>query len=205
MDPFSRLHAVSARGDWTGNRGRLHKGHRQIVSERGTTKAWITCVLEFRGRRRQLMRPGWYTELFFMDEATALAAGHRPCAECRRADYNRYRAAFAAGAGLEGPLRAGEIDRRLHAERTGPRPQARAQTLPDGAMFAMGERAYLKLGDAARLWSFDGYAEPEPLPDEPVSVLTPRSTLAALQAGYLCQIRGAGRKAQPRTPGGSTL
>jgi hypothetical protein len=190
VDPFGRLHAVSARGGWMGNRGCLHNQSREIVSQRWTTKAWITCLLEFRGRRRRLMRPGWYTELFFLDEATALAAGHRPCAECRRADYIRFRDAFAAGAGLAGPLRAGELDRILHADRTGPRPQAPAQTLPDGAMFAIDQRAYLKQGPGGRPWSFDGYGPPEALPAGPVTVLTPASSVAALRAGYVCQTRG---------------
>jgi hypothetical protein len=189
VDPFGRLHAMPARGDWMGNRGCLHNDRQQIVSERWTTKAWITCVLEFRGRQRQLMRPGRYTELFFLDEATALAAGHRPCAECRRADYNRFREAFAAGNGLAAPPRAGELDRILHAERTSPRPQAPAQTLPDGAMFAVDQRAWLKLGDSARLWGFDGYGPPESLPEARVTVLTPQSTVAALRAGYVCQTR----------------
>lgn len=189
VDPFGRLHAVRARGGWMGNRGRLHNSRQKIVSERWTTTAWITCVLEFRGRQRQLMRPGWYTELFFLDEATALAAGHRPCAECRRADYNRFREAFAAGNGLASPPRAGELDRILHAERTGPPPQASAHDLPDGAMFAVDQRACLKLGDKGRPWTFDGYGPAEPLPAAPVALLTPRSSVAALRAGYLCQTR----------------
>ncbi|CAN7467183.1 hypothetical protein LJR225_003173 [Phenylobacterium sp. LjRoot225] len=136
------------------------------------------------------MRPGWYTELFFLDEATAFAAGHRPCAQCRRADYNRFQQAFSDGNGLSGRLLSGELDRRLQADRTGPRRTCDAHHLPDGTMFAVGDRPCLKAGDGGRGWSFQGYGVLEALPRAPVVVLTPASIVAALGAGYACQVRG---------------
>lgn len=189
VDPFGKLHAVSAYGDWMGNRGCLHNERREIVSERWTTTAWITCVATTAGPRRQLMRPGWYTELFFLDEATALAAGHRPCAQCRRADYKRFRQAFADGNHLSDRLRSADLDRQVHADRTGPRRTADARDLPNGAMFAQGGRPYLKVREGARTWSFQGYGPLQVLPNAPVAVLTPASIVAALGAGYACQIR----------------
>ena len=188
VDPFGRLHAVAARGAWMGNRGCLHNDRREIVSQRWTTKLWLICQTEFKGYRRELMRPRRYTELFFPDEATALAAGHRPCAECRRADYRRFRDAFASANGLAAPLKAVDLDRHLHRARTAPKPRRDARGLPDGAMFAAGDQAWLKTGAAARPWSFTGYGPPQALPSAPVAVLTPLPTVNALAAGYACQV-----------------
>jgi hypothetical protein len=167
-----------------GNRGCLHNDRREVVSDRWTTKTWLICQTAFNGYRRELMRPGHYTELFFLDEATALAAGHRPCAECRRADYKRFREAYAEGNGLPTPLKATDLDRHLHQARTAARPLREAQTLPDGAMFATNGRAWLKSRDVARPWSFEGYGPVEHLPAERVTVLTPEPTLKAIAAGY---------------------
>jgi len=111
VTPFGEIVATPARGLSMGNRGILHDDRRRLGRRRWTHKAWICCVTEFRGRRRQVMAPGRYTELFFLDEAVALAAGHRPCFECRRAAAN----AFAACWG--GEPRAPDMDRVLHAER----------------------------------------------------------------------------------------
>jgi hypothetical protein len=140
VTPLGELVAHPARGTLMGNRGVLHDAEGRIV-RRWTTRAWIACVLQFKGRRRQVMAPNRYTELFFLDEATALAAGHRPCAECRRADFLRFRAAWLAGnpgRGLGPRPRVAEIDRVLHAERVGPggRPTwtAPLADLPDGVM-----------------------------------------------------------------------
>ncbi len=114
VTPFSRIEASSARGDLMGNRGILHRDGK-LVSERWKARLWITCELEYKGVRRPLMSPGTYTELFFLDEVTAVAAGHRPCALCRREDYNRFRDAWQEAFGEKPP--AFEIDRQLHAER----------------------------------------------------------------------------------------
>lgn len=99
VTPFGEIVASEARGTLMGNRGCLHDEHRNLGRRRWTTKSWVTCLLSFGGRRRELMRPGYYTELFFLDEATALAAGHRPCAECRREAFRRFVDGWATGTG----------------------------------------------------------------------------------------------------------
>src|SRR5262245_29849854 len=114
VTPFGDLIATEARGLLMGNRGRLHDASRRIVRY-AQGRRWIACVTGFRGRRRQVMRPESYTELFFLDEAVALGAGHRPCAECRHGDYQRFRSAWSH-AGL-GETSADAMDRRLHADR----------------------------------------------------------------------------------------
>ena len=102
VTPFGEIVTSEARGTLMGNRGCLHDQHRALSGRRWTTRAWVTCLLSFKGRRRQLMRPGHYTELFFLDEATALSAGHRPCAECRREAFRRFVDGWATGAGRAG-------------------------------------------------------------------------------------------------------
>lgn len=187
VDPFGAIVATDARGTLMGNRGGcIHDGDRRLV-RRWATKAWITCLLEFKGQRRELMKPGLYTELFFLDEATALAAGHRPCAECRRDDYRRFKAGFTAA--LEGRgvaiKTAPDMDAILHAERTSEDPQtAPARDLPDGVMVRLDDKAWLKRGGDLLEWSFQGYDGRRPSPDAAVEVLTPPSTLAVIRAGY---------------------
>src|SRR5262245_55192180 len=139
VTPLGDVVAVPDRGTFMGNRGVLHdEGGR--VRRAWQVRRWLVCVLEFRGRQRRVVTPGRYTELFFLDEATALAAGHRPCAECRRGRFNAFRAAWAAAfpdtSGSPLPT-ADEIDRRLHAERVGEDGSkrcftARLNELPDG-------------------------------------------------------------------------
>lgn len=187
------LHAVAARGTMMGNRGgRLHDPEtRTLARARWRSRAWICCVLAFRGRRRKVMGPG-YTELFFLDEVTALAAGHRPCFECRRADALRYRAVWQRAQGLGSPPSAPEMDRQLHGERIGERPRlARGdlEALPDGAMVRLGETILARREGRWLIWSFDGYrpAEPDALacpPDRPAELLTPPASVAVLAAGY---------------------
>ncbi|MFL5538808.1 MAG: hypothetical protein ACJ8J0_07425, partial [Longimicrobiaceae bacterium] len=142
-----------------------------------------------KGRHREVMQPGCYTELFFLDEATALAAGHRPCAECRRPAFLAFLAAWAASnpdGRPEGPLRATAVDEVLHRERTAPLWQAPLGTLPDGAFVALpgDPRPFLVLGGALLAWTPGGYADRLARPSATVEVLTPRSTVAALRAGY---------------------
>ncbi|HYG91321.1 MAG TPA: hypothetical protein VD978_34265 [Azospirillum sp.] len=187
VTPFGTLIAVPERGAFMGNRGRLHDASGSLTRRRWTTKAWICCLLAFKGRRRPLMQLGRYTELFFLDEATALAAGHRPCAECRRADFERFRAHWASGNGLAALPRAGEMDARLHAERLQAPYIAEVVALPDGAMVELPERpgtAWLLAGGRLHAWTPGGYAESVPIPEGSARVLTPRSTVAALAAGY---------------------
>lgn len=192
VDPFGVIFATARRGAWMGNRGRLHDAHRQVV-RRWAGKTWITCALSFRDyRRKALMAADSYTELFFLDEATAYAAGHRPCAECRRADYNRFKAALAAARPADGIRTAGQMDAILHAERTAAvRARAPAASLPDGAMVAIEGRALIKLGATLRPWTPGGYGAARPGPEGEVEVLTPASILAVLRAGLAVQIDGS--------------
>jgi hypothetical protein len=179
-----------------GNRGRLHGANRRLVRRHvGGYRAWVTCVLAFKDRRRTLMTPGRYTELFFLDEATALAAGHRPCGECRRADYRRFKAAWLAGnsklgLGPGAPIEA--IDRALHHDRLAPDGTQRTFVadlggLPDGVLVVWPDdpTPHLIWHSALWPWSLTGYALSALRPDHgQVTVLTPRSTIAALRAGY---------------------
>lgn len=195
VDPSGRILAIAARGTMMGNRGRLHGLDRALARRRWTTRAWTCCRLSFNGRRRRVMSPGRYTELFFLDEATALAAGHRPCHECRRADYRAFMAAWAQGNGIvREPLRVAEVDRRLHAERLHADGSKRTyhaplDELPDGAMAILpneGATPWLIWRGGIHQWTPDGYRPGRIYRgDEETRVLTPRSTVAALRAGYV--------------------
>ena len=197
VDPWGRLIAVPSRGAYFGNRGCLHDDH-GVIRKSHQLQRWIICELEFKGRRRELMVPGRYNELFFWDEATALAAGHRPCAECRRDSFNRFRDAWANGSGSGSGRRilALELDGLLHRERlddAGGKRTYRADLsgLPDGTFVLSGESADACLiwRGTLRPWRHDGYLGPAPLGSGSVEVLTPRSTVAALRGGYLPQVR----------------
>ena len=184
VDPFGEFHTVAERGAMMGNRGgRLHRDDRTLTRRRWTSKRWICCVLAFKGRRREVWSRG-YSELFFLDEPTALAAGHRPCFECRRAAAKAFLAAFPGR-----PSGADPMDEALHRERVESRRkrlwQARLGDLPEGAMIARQGRAYAVRAGTLWPWSFAGYGAPLPLePDHLADVLTPPSTVAVLAAGY---------------------
>lgn len=191
VDPFGHLHAVSERGSFMGNRGGcFHRDDQTLKPTHWASRQWIICLLEFKGRRRKLMEPGLYTEVFFLDELTALAAGHRPCYECRRERATAFRdALMARGVFSERPgvkslndAIAGEVQARLKG-RSEPE-LVSAHDLPDGAMFALGETAYAIWAGWAHPWSFAGYGRGIDLPEEPVKRLTPRMTLEALSGGY---------------------
>ena len=185
VTPRGELIAVDARGTFMGNRGCLHDAAGRI-RRAWQLKRWIICEPEFKGRHRPVMQPGRYTELFFLDEATALAAGHRPCAECRRPAFLAFLAAWAAGRpGGETP-RTPALDEVLHRERTAPPWQAPLDTLPDGAFVALpgDPRPFLVLGGALLAWTPGGYTDHVARPPAAVEVLTPRSTVEALRAGY---------------------
>ena len=161
---------------------------RTLLKRRWSTPAWLTCVLKFRGRRREVMATRSWTELFFLDEATALAAGHRPCFFCRREDANRFRAAWEQGNGVTS-VHATDIDRALHAERLDhckkrlhPRPMP-LTALPDGTMVQQGADSYLIANGKTSLWSPAGYRAAEITGDDAL-LLTPPSTVRALAAGY---------------------
>jgi hypothetical protein len=191
VTPFGEIAAVGGRGLVMGNRGILHDDNRRIVRY-SQVRRWLACRTEFRQIRRVVMRPHSYTELFFLDEATAFAAGHRPCAECRRADYRRFCELWATCFGA--PVSADIIDRQLHRERLA-RPRTkrtyRAQLagLPDGAYIAFDSRAWLVWGGALFAWSPVGYSERRERADTPeVEILTPRSTVAVMAAGYVVAV-----------------
>ena len=177
--------AIQLRGAWTGNRGCLHRGE-EIVRFHATD-LWIVCALEFKGWHSELFRPGRFTWLFFHDEAVAFAAGHRPCALCRRESYNAYRDAL-------GGLSAAEINRQLHGERivrgTHRRRLHRVpwRELPDGA-FVLDETPKLVLGDQLVEWTTAGYGKRVARPTGgDAEAITPPSTLEVLRAGYPVQI-----------------
>lgn len=185
VTPRNELIAVPARGMFTGNRGCLHDDAGQIRrAHRG--QRWIVCELRFKDRKARLMEPGLYTHLFFLDEATALAAGHRPCAECRRPAFRAFLDAWTAGNRADRGSRIGEVDGILHRQRLNPRERASLDGLPDGAFVGLDDdpRPFLVLGDALLAWTPDGYADRRPRSATTVEVLTPASTVKALRAGY---------------------
>jgi hypothetical protein len=189
VTPTGDIIADPGRGIFTGNRGIIHDpATKTLLKKRWSNPAWITCVCEFRGWRRQVMARRSWTELFFLDEATALAAGHRPCFFCRRDDANRFRAAWEIGNGTA-DLRAKEMDAVLHRERLirgskrlHPLPVPWPE-LPDGAMVQSGSASYLVLQGKTLRWSMAGYHEARSVPDD-AKLLTPPSTLRAISAGY---------------------
>ena len=189
VTPTGDIIATPHRGLFTGNRGIIHDpATKTLLKKRWSSPAWITCVCEFRGWRRKVMAKRSWTELFFLDEATAFAAGHRPCFFCRRDDANRFRAAWAEGNAVASPL-AREMDAVLHRQRLDrgrkrlhPLPVPLSE-LPDGAMVQAGTESYLIAGGTTLRWSFEGYARAN-CDAAPAMLLTPPSTLRALAAGY---------------------
>jgi len=168
-----------------GNRGVLHDDDRHVVRS-FQVKRWIACVLHFQGRVRQVMTPHRYTELFFLDEAAGFSAGHRPCAECRRDDYNRFRELWEKAVG--GPSDADSIDHRLHAERLdGEKKRTYCDelaNLPDGTYVVLDGKVHLVWGTAIFEWSASGYTRRRPRGRRPVEVLTPPSVVKVFKAGY---------------------
>jgi hypothetical protein len=189
VSPFGDLFAVPARGLFMGNRGgHFHTDARTLTARRWASRQWICCVLDFKGRRREVWGRS-YTELFFLDEPTALAAGHRPCFECRRKDAEAFAAHWQAARRLGTRPYADEMDDVLHAERL----QGRAKRLhrrniddlPDGAFVALEEGAFAAHADALLRWTPKGYDARKPRPRGiVVDVLTPPAILAVLSAGY---------------------
>lgn len=204
VTPFSTLIVTPARGTLTGNRGCLHDEHGQIRrSYQG--QRWIICLLEFKGRRRAIMQPGHYTELFFLDEATALAAGHRPCAECQRDRFNLFREFWAKGnPELTNAARpaATAIDAVLHHERTAIDVEPRGfyqpiGDLPNGAFVTADEQtAYLVLDQRLWQWQPDRYQRAAAnMINAPMRVLTPAPIVRALSAAYPVNIHPSARQA----------
>lgn len=196
VDPWGHIIKTSARGAWMGNRGVLHDEH-QTIRRNFKLKAWITCVLQFKDRHRKVMSPNRWTELFFLDEATALAAGHRPCFECRREDAKRFKTFWLKGNpeyNFDEKTPIGEIDKILHRERIDQHGEKVYYSmvfgqLPDGTFIEKNSNPYLVAGGRVFLWTPFGYEKEEVLhPEEKVSILTPKSVVNTLKAGYLPQI-----------------
>ena len=199
VDPFGAIHAVPERGLFTGNRGIIHDPDtRTLLKRHWSLQAWLICRCEFQGRRREPMgrngpngHAGW-TELFFLDEVTALAAGHRPCFHCRRARAKDFVARFGKAFDIAEP-RAPMLDKRLHGERLasgGHPPEIAAADLPylpEGAMIRDNGNAYAIRSGKALRWSFPGYGQRRDfgaLQGHPLRLLTPAATLAILREGY---------------------
>ena len=187
VTPFGDLIAVPERGAFMGNRGCLTGQSHDIGARRWASRAWICCSPAYKPKNPlPLDGPGLNTQLFFLDEATALAAGHRPCALCRRTDFKRFCHHWAQGNGLAAPPRAAALDAHLHAERLAGHTAAPA-ALPDGAMIELPEQpgtAWLVHGTGLHAWTLGGYTDHRPRGDDPVRLLTPPSTVAALADGY---------------------
>jgi hypothetical protein len=198
VTPFGELIATPARGTLMGNRGCLHNAE-QRIRRAFVGKRWIICVLQFKGRRRPIMVPGRYTELFFLDEATALAAGHRPCVECQRARYLVFREHWIAARAAAAPAPSvDDIDTVLHAERLdatrGKRTYVeRLSRLPGGVMVVGGDgQPYLVHAGALRPWSPEGYGAPRRLAaGAEVRVLTPCSLVDTIAHGYAVELHGS--------------
>ncbi len=192
VDPFGNLIKTKARGAWMGNRGLLHNADQQIIRP-FKLNAWITCLLEFKNRRRAVMTPDRYTELFFLDEATSFAAGHRPCAECRRVDFNRFKSFWLLGNpeykfDVKTPIQ--KIDQVLHQERIGPDKskiifRENSDRIPNGSFVSIDNEAYLVFNREIFRWTPFGYEKSIALPDKTrLDVLTPKSIVNMFRAGY---------------------
>jgi hypothetical protein len=197
VTPTGDIEAIALRGAWTGNRGILHRGT-EIVRFH-SSDLWITCALEFRGRWQPQWQPHHYTHLYFHDEAVSFAAGHRPCAECRRDDYTAYRTAWSTALAVPLPS-AKQLNEQLHGERIVRGTHRRRRhdlpwrDLPDGTFVLLDQTPAIVLGDRVVEWSSLGYSARHERPsDGAARVLTPPSTVAALRAGYPVQIDASAR------------
>jgi hypothetical protein len=190
VTPHGEIVAAPAQGLFMGNRGgRIHDpSTRTLLNRKWASKRWICCVTAFKNRQRQIMGRS-YTELFFLDEVTALAAGHRPCFECRRAAARAFASAWQRAFGLAAPPMADDMDRVLHRERVvsgeATRPMVETAGLPDGAMVVALENIYAVHDGSLLRWSLDGYADRDKRALVPeAKLLTPPAIVAVLNAGY---------------------
>lgn len=194
VDPWGNIITTTARGTLLGNRGILHNGKKQIVKTY-QHQSWVTCRLEFKNRKRELMAPSNFTELFFLDEATAFAAGHRPCCECRRERYLEFKD-YWVKANLKkqaDEVKISVINKLMHKDRINKGVKIIHKTnikdLPDGTIFSYKNAAYLIFKTKIYLWSFEGYsfAQSVNMPDE-VDVLTPKSIVNIFRLGFKPEI-----------------
>jgi hypothetical protein len=197
VNPMGELFRTEARGTMMGNRGVIHDVNQDIVRA-FKHKAWITCALQFKGRSRKVMSPNRWTELFFLDEATAFAAGHRPCCECRKENFNRFKLCWLKGNpqyGFQSKVSIKEIDTIIHEERIGKdcakiTYEDLVQGLPDGTFVLLDGDPFLLVKNFIYLWSPSGYAAGIPAPGTGVmKILTPRSIVNAFRAGYNPTVR----------------
>jgi len=192
VDPWGHLHANSSRGEFLGNKGVLHN-EKQVIISTHKIYGWVTCRLEFKGRKRQIMMPNRYTELFFLDEATAFSAGHRPCAECRRERYNEFKEKWLLANQyqlLGKPTIVANIDKIIHKERIHLKQKAtysaKLNALPDGTMVQIDEEAYLIWRKKLFKWSFFEYTKSEKIITNDLAiVLTPKSYVEIFSLGFL--------------------
>ncbi|MBV9017837.1 MAG: hypothetical protein JO058_19480 [Alphaproteobacteria bacterium] len=208
VTPFGDIVAIPQRGIFTGNRGIIHDpATRTLLKRRWATKAWLICLCEFKERHREVMTRRSWTELFFLDEAVALAAGHRPCFICRREAAEAFRNAWALGSGAKVPA-AAEMDAVLHTERLDhgrKRLHAlsrHAEELPEGSIIAAADEAYTLAGGRAFRWTAHGYEGPLDIPGAD-ALVTPPSTLRTLRAGYRPVLHPSTDKIEPASTAGS--
>ncbi|UOE51225.1 hypothetical protein MTO98_09060 [Mucilaginibacter sp. SMC90] len=196
VDPFGQLIKTPERGTWLGNRGVIHNDDKEIVRA-FKIKAWITCVLEFRGRHREIMQPNRWTELFFFDEATAFSAGHRPCFQCRFKDHQRFKEFWLKGNpqyGFDMKTPVSQIDEILQTERIAADKskviyEEKLRSLPNGVFVVYNGHPHLLKDDRLYLWSPAGYKKETAMPHvDIVQVLTPRSIVNMFLAGYVPQM-----------------
>jgi len=196
VNPFGQLIKTPERGAWLGNRGVIHNEDKEIVRP-FKIKAWITCVLAFRGRHREIMQPNRWTELFFLDEATAFSAGHRPCFQCRYQDHQRFKEFWLKGNpqyGFDIKTPVSKIDEILQTERIAADKskvtyQESIKALPNGTFVVYNHQSFLFKDDYLYAWSSAGYEKGIALPNvNKLQVLTPRSFVNMFKAGYLPQM-----------------
>jgi hypothetical protein len=201
VNPFGAIVATPERGAWTGNRGVIHNAQKQIIKHHAV-KYWITCVLDYKGKQRAVMSPNRWTELFFLDEATAFAAGHRPCGFCRHVDFKKFKTLWIAANGAQYNMteqtKMDIIDGYIHQERLNKegfsqRFKALLQSLPTGTFMSLGnEKAYLWYDERVFEWSFSGYHEIFDVPkNQEVEVLTPFSYVNVFKMGYVPQVHSS--------------
>ncbi len=202
ISPFSTIIATPERGTWTGNRGVIHNAHKEIVRNHAV-KYWITCELKYKNFQRKVMTPNRWTELFFLDEATAFAAGHRPCGFCRNSDFKHFKSLWLLANGerygLAKDAKIDAIDALIHQERLNENGfqktfKANLTTLPDGTFVTIDDssKAYLWFQQNLYEWSFSGYTKVlEFVQNQEVEVLTPLSYVETFKAGYLPQVHSS--------------
>ncbi len=196
VDPWGNIQAVSSRGMFLGNRGVLHNEHQEIVTTH-RIKGWVTCILQFKDRHREIMTPKRYTELFFLDEATAFSAGHRPCAECRRKRFNEFKSAWFQGNESllkNEKLSAPNMDKAIHEERIFKKEKvtfnAKLSSLPTGTIIQIRSAAFLLWNHNLYHWSYSGYTEAKIAYswNEEVIVLTPKSYVKTFSNGFVPEV-----------------